>query len=526
MAAWTDKEIGQHAEEAESKRSAIMPLVDQCMIYGMPWRSRLQRGRPVMDQLFDSTGPSAVQTFVKRNSTALTPPFQRWFELEAGPVTDPDQVEASNRTLMDCTSVLHASLDASNFQIKSEEFYADLSIGTGALLGLEGDDDNPVVWHSVPPWQLGLEEGSCGTIENVYWCKRYPVERLMRNWPKAAWPQAIRDKIAANQRDHVEILQASYYDSADKAFRMAVMVRDNGAPWHTVYETLNRANPWVVSRWWTTPGDPWGRGPLMLALPDIKTANKTVEMILKAAAYSLAPPLMVLHDGVVNPDTLRLSPNALIKVARTGGPMGRSIEPMDIGARTDLSQLVLQEIRDTINKRLLARQLPPQTGAVRSPTEIMERLKDYAFETNSSFGRLNHEFVPGVIARLIDILDRKKVPLIRWDKLRIDQLNMKVKVTSPLARSQKLEDVQNAIRFAELVKSLGGDELLALVVPIEDAFVRMASELGVPNWMVRPKADRDQLQQHAGQALADAAAGPESVPTGQVQTGQPLRLVS
>jgi hypothetical protein len=235
---------------------------------------------------------------------------------------------------------------------------------------------------------------------------------------------------------------------------------------------------------------------------------------------------MVLHDGVVNPDTLRLAPNALIKVARTGGPMGRSIEPMDIGARVDLGQLVLQDLRGTIQKHLLARQLPPQTGAVRSPTEILERLKEYAFETNSSFGRLNHEFVPGVIARTIDILDRKKVPLVKWNELRIDQLTMKVKVVSPLARSQKLEDVQNAIRFAELVKSLGGDELLALVVPIEDAFVRMASELGVPNWMVRPKADRDHLQKSAGDAMASQLEQPQDVPTAPVQTGQPLRLVS
>ena len=526
MAALSDKDIAANAQRAEEKRKAIQPIIDQCMTYGMPWRRDPRKGRVTFDQLFDSTGPASVQTFAKRNSTALTPPFQRWFELEAGPITAPDQIEAVNRQLMDVTSVIHACLDASNFQIKSEEMYADLSTGTGALLGVEGDDENPIVWHSVPPWSLGIEEGPFGTIENVYWCRHYPAGMLPRHWPKATWPEKVKEAIEKQPHTKFEILQASYYDTADKVYRLAVLVKEGADGRHTVYETLNRANPWIVPRWWTTSGDPWGRGPLMLALPDIKTANKTVEMVLKAAAYSLAPPLMVLHDGVVNPDTLRLAPNALIKVARTGGPMGRSIEPMDIGARVDLGQLVLQDLRGTIQKHLLARQLPPQTGAVRSPTEILERLKEYAFETNSSFGRLNHEFVPGVIARTIDILDRKKVPLVKWNELRIDQLTMKVKVVSPLARSQKLEDVQNAIRFAELVKSLGGDELLALVVPIEDAFVRMASELGVPNWMVRPKADRDHLQKSAGDAMSSQLEQPQDVPTAPVQTGQPLRLVS
>jgi hypothetical protein len=54
------------------------------MTYGMPWRRDPKKGRVRFDQLFDSTGPQSVQSFSKRIASALTPPFQRWFELRPG----------------------------------------------------------------------------------------------------------------------------------------------------------------------------------------------------------------------------------------------------------------------------------------------------------------------------------------------------------------------------------------------------------------------------------------------------------
>jgi hypothetical protein len=107
----------------------------------------------------------------------------------------------------------------------------------------------------------------------------------------------------------------------------------------------------------------------MLALPDIRTANKTVEMILKAAAYALAPPLMVLHDGVLNPDTLSLAPRSLIRVARTGGPMGRSIEPLNLGQNVDVGQIVLEDLRQNISRTCSAASCRPTRARCARPRD-------------------------------------------------------------------------------------------------------------------------------------------------------------
>ncbi len=517
MARWTAIEIEQRAAQADAARAVINREIDECMDLCMPWRRR-QKGRGTFDRLFDSTGPTGVQRFAGRIQRDLTPPFTKWFNLEAGPLVPPAMVEAVNLELQTATHMVHAVLDASAFPQASAEAYGDLAIGTGALLGTEGDDRNPIRWQSATPWSLGIEEGPSGRIENVYWRKPYPAWALKKLWPGAHWGKKVQEMIDSGSRAEVEPLQASYYDDDADLWRIAIVSVADGEK-AIVWETERRSNPWVIPRWWTSPGSPWGRGPLMLALPDIKTLNKTVEMVLRAAAYSLAPPLMVLHDGVVNPDQMRLAPNALIRVARTGGPMGRSIEPMDIGSKVDLAQIVLQDLRQSTNKTLLNEQLPPVTGAVRSASEIVERAKELQFDASAAFGRLNHELVPGVISIGIDLLDKRKVAMIDWNKLKIDQLVLKVTVISPLARAQALDDVQNTVQWLETMKAIGGDLMVAHASQIEDVGPYLGGRFGVDKTLIRPKADRDALEKAGAAAAAASAQNGQGAPGAPAQGG-------
>lgn len=43
--------------------------------------------------------------------------------------------------------------------------------------------------------------------------------------------------------------------------------------------------PWVISRYMKASNERYGRGPVLYALPDIKTLNKVVELTLKMPAY-------------------------------------------------------------------------------------------------------------------------------------------------------------------------------------------------------------------------------------------------
>lgn len=513
MAAWSADEITRRALNAESERSRITPWVDECLAYAMPWRRKYgSHNRVDFDRLFDSTALVSVPRFGGKLHAGLTPQYGEWFNLEAGPLVPAALKDMLNRQMEPVTLMCQAVLDASAYHLHAHEMFSDLSVGTGALYIGEGDDDTILTVDCAPPWALGIEVGPLGRIDNVFWAEAYPIQLLPRLWPKATWPKEIADKIAEGSTEKVDILQASYFDAADKIFRLAVVVRCAGDR-AIVWESTNRSNPWIIPRYYTAPRDPWGRGPLMLALPDIRTANKTVQMVLEAAAYQLAPPLMIAHDGVVNPDTLRMSPRALIRVARTGGPMGRSIEPLDVGSRVDLAQMELQEMRTNIKSHLHDTQLPPLAGAVRSASEIIERAKDLAADDGQGFTRLSHEVGPPVVTRVMDVLDRKKVAGVDFAKMRPDFLTLRVTMKGPLAKSQALEDAQSTMQWAEAGRAAVGEEIFAHSAKIEDLVPYLARKMNVSPSLVRTAQERAAIEQAVGQAASQAA--------GQQQQGAP-----
>lgn len=524
MAAWSAKEIVQRALEADSERARYMPWVDECLAYTMPWRRKAAgSSRLDFDRLFDSTATIAVPRFGGKLHAGMTPQFGHWFGLEAGPLAPKPLVDQLNQELEPISIMCQAVLDVSAYHLHAREMFSDLSVGEGAICIQEGDDDSLILVDAAPSWALGFEEGPLGKIDNVYLTHPFKARQLPGRWPKAKWPKEIAEAIADTPNREIHTLQASYYDSDLKGWRLAVVVR-NGDDREIVWETSSRTNPWIIPRYWTAPRDPRGRGPTMLALPDIKTGNKTVEMVLQAAAYQLAPPIMVLHDGVVNPDQLRMSPRALIRVGRTGGPQGRSLEPMDIGSKVDLAQIILQEQRSNIKSHLHDEQLPPMAGAVRSASEIIERAKSLQADDSNAFTGISHDVGPPLITRVMDILDRKKVGGIDFQKMRPDFYTIRVSLKGPLARAQALEDAQGAIQWAEAGRAVGGPELFMHSARVEDLIPYLGRKMGVSPSLIRTAQERQQIEHATGAALAAQAAAQQ--PDAGAATAQPFALPS
>ena len=78
----------------------------------------------------------------------------------------------------------------------------------------------------------------------------------------------------------------------------------------------------------------------MTALPDIKTANKVVELILKNASIAVTGIWLADDDGVLNPANVKLVPGSIIPKAV--GSAG--LTPLQAPGRFDVSQLVLDDL--------------------------------------------------------------------------------------------------------------------------------------------------------------------------------------
>ena len=78
----------------------------------------------------------------------------------------------------------------------------------------------------------------------------------------------------------------------------------------------------------------------MKALPDIKTANKVVELVLKNASIAVTGIWQADDDGVLNPATVELVPGTIIPKA--GGSSG--LTPLETPGRFDVSEIVLESL--------------------------------------------------------------------------------------------------------------------------------------------------------------------------------------
>tara|TARA_B100001939_G_scaffold345830_1_gene363316 strand:- start:1006 stop:1833 length:828 start_codon:yes stop_codon:yes gene_type:complete len=241
-------------------------------------------------------------------------------------------------------------------------------------------------------------------------------------------------------------------------------------------------------------GEIYGRGPLITALPDIKTLNKTVELLLKNASLNIAGVYTASDDGVLNPQTVRIAPGAIIPVARNDGPTGPSLKPLPRTGDTNLSQLVINDLRMNVKKIMLDESLPPDNMSARSATEIVERMKELSQNLGSAFGRLISEAVLPLVSRTLAVMNDKEIISL---PLRVNGLEVKLQPTSPLALAQSNEEVQTAMGWMQIIQQLGPVGQMAVRIDRVADFV--ADKLGIPAELRTSPEERQQMVEQAQQ---------------------------
>ena len=209
--------------------------------------------------------------------------------------------------------------------------------------------------------------------------------------------------------------------------------------------------------------------------PDIKTANKVVELILKNASIAVTGIWQADDDGVLNPANIELVPGAIIPKAV--GSQG--LKPLEMPGRFDVSQIVLDDLRARIRHALMIDKLGQMDGRKMTATEVMERASEMALLLGATYGRLQSELLTPMIRRAYAILRRRgEIPDIALDG-RFVALDYR----APLARAQAQRNVQNIIMWLTTTLGMGGEA--ASVVDIPRAARFLGEALGVPSDIIR-----------------------------------------
>ena len=477
-------------EAAKKRRSEWENLWEECYEFALPQRGGFTfenvTGRPRTEQIFDATAMDAVDQLASSMLGNLTPTWSQWFGLKPGPDLSDAEAEQLAPVLEKAAKTIQDHFDRSNFAVEIHQCYLDLIVGGRASLFFEETAPgafSAFKFSAAPLTNIVLEEGEGGYLDGAYRQMNMTLEQLQARFPLAVLPADVLKRADQNPQERFKVLEAVVPDGLVYAYH-ACLVEDGDVL--SLSAGQFEQSPVISFRWVKSPGELYGRSPVMKALPDIKTANKVVELILKNASIAVTGIWQADDDGVLNPNNVELVPGSIIpKAIGSGG-----LQPLDMPGRFDVSQLVLESLQNRIRHALLADRLAPIDSPRMTATEVLERSAEMALLLGATYGRLQTELLTPLIQRAFAILRRRgEVP-----DLSIDGRLVAVDYRSPLARNQGQRNVQNTLSWINSVLSMGPEAASAVNLPEAARFLGEA--LGVPSDLIRkdvPTVDLNDL---------------------------------
>ncbi len=508
-----DAALEDHAARSDAAWSAKAPwtaIYAQVYPYMMPFRQpkKGSEGAARMEHLFDETSVNSTFRGAGQLQQDLFPPGHALFALEPGPLPrvlarkaraggDQEGEAAAHQLARDLANIaeqIRPYFQVGDWDNATAEFCLDLYAGTGVMLILEGDNDRPVRFVTLPFEECALEPGPYGDISALYWKTMMSRRAIKAAFPKGAFPGRFLDQLEKDAGGEVELRQDFTQDQKTKKWHLTVWLEESETP---VARQIYRTRPFIAARYFRVPGETYGRGPAMLALPTAKTMNKIMELTLKAAAIQLLGIWGYRPGGSFNPDTARLAPGQFWPMQATGGVMGPDVTRLDVSAgRIDIANIVLGELRTQLQQALHDERLPEGGATPLSASEVMARMSKVKANYVGAFGRMINEIIPVVIPRVIELLYTKG--LLATD-LKIDQLLVAVRVISPLAQALKADEHKMTVEAMNLVATLEGPQGVPRRFKLDDLVPDILSDLGVEPEHVRTGPELAAYDQQAAQ---------------------------
>lgn len=453
--------------------------------------------------LYDTTAVEGIQLLVSSIVSGTTSPVSLWFKSIPSGVDTPSQLTQGEQWLNLVDNFIFRNIHSSNFDSEVTDFLTDLVVAGWAVLF--ADTNRERGGFTFNTWSIGncyiSSTQASGLIDTIYREFELSAEQIVSEFgidnvsdkvktaldkkpdQKFILVQAIfpRDKKLvkgeAGQRVSTAMPFASYTIEAQSK--------------HTLKESGYEEFPCIVSRFKKIPDSHYGLGFGSMVISDCKTTNQLMKLSLQTAELNLGGLWISQHDGVINPNTLRIRPNAIIAANSVD-----AIKRLDTGsANVGMGLDFLQHFQAKIKRTLMSDQLTPQGSSPLTATEIQARVNVYRNQLGAIFSRMQSEYLQTLLERVWGLSMRSGMlppapeELMQASRISFNFLN-------PMASSQKLSWVTS---IQELMFNVGQ---MAQIDPTVmdnlnmDAMVQICADaLAVPTEAIRTDEEIAELRQ-------------------------------
>ena len=457
----------------------------------------------------DSTGTDAARTLTSTILSGMTPPNSVWFGLDVGEESDDER-----RFLEDSARRMWEAVHGANYD--STKFDAVL-FGVCAGWFVMYADDEPqtgeLQFQQWPISQCRIASSKAGAaVDTLYRKFKLTAEQAV-----AEYGDKVSEKVRKNAEEKPDTLhefihaiypRTDYSPGAKMARNLPVAsVHVEVESRAVVRESGYHEQPFWVPRWMLLPNSPYAVGPVAAALPHMRSLNELLRLESAGLARAVAGVYVAEDDGVLNPRTVKVKGGSVI-VANSVD----SIKELPSGSDFNASFSKAETIRAEIRRIMMADQLPPMEQAAKTATEYHYRANMVRMLLGPVFGRFQSEDLAPMVERVFGLMYRRGRPELGGvpGPVLLDDLPeslmgqaFRVRFQSPLARAQKMEDVNAMERLTMMAGTLAQiGKTGALDLLDEDEMMRLSSEaLGAPDKALRTEKA---LEQHR-KAVREAA---------------------
>ena len=516
MAKVTDQvlSLDRRFETLQRQRSVFEHHWQDCADYMLPRKADITKNRSEGDKrtelIYDSTAIHAVELLAASLHGMLTSPSVPWFNLRYRN----DQInenDEANEWLEACSKAMYKAFNRSNFQSEIHELYYDLVVFGTAGIFIEPDEDG-LRFSARHIAELFISENMQGRIDTVYRKFKMTARAMNQRFGEKNIPEPVKKALEEDVFKEFSIIHVLFpreegIGKLAKNKPIASIYYDKDTK-TVLSESGFDEMPIAVCRFNKDSVSSYGRSPAMSTLSDVKMLNKMSEVTIRAAQKQIDPALMVPDDGFMLP--VRTSPGSL-NFYRSG--TRDRLEPLQINANNPLGLAMEEQRRNAIRQAFYVDQLLSNDGPAMTATEILQRNEERLRMLGPVLGRMQSELLQPLIGRCFSLMLRSGALPLPPESLQGTDID--IEYVSPLAKAQKLTDLQSIMRGLEVLMQTAEFAPVTDYLDVDGLTKYLIDATGMPASVVRSDEQVSQLRRQRAQQEQQAAQQQQAAQTAE-----------
>lgn len=465
-----------------------------------------------------------INKVVSLLSSQICDPSVKWLDLKFSQ-KDLNHNYAASAWLYQCTEALYELFahPKSRFYTSNYSFYLDwFTLGTACKEIILRKDNQKIQFNTISMQDIYIENSGYGEVDTIFRRFNITAKQAMSLWGENNHPriiqQATQDENTAYKKknEFFEVIMPNPIRQKIPSANYISCVIDKTNK-HIVDIGTHSYSPYIVARFFVSPGETYGRSYVWNAMPDIRGINRLSKRIMQGADF-VTNPVIAVKESTSLPQG-PIAPGAFIQGLDVNGRP--SFQQLNLAGDVSFALAFLQQKLEALDEALVCREIFPEVNSSMTATEVNERKLQASNRIRPLLVLLESEDLYLTVLRSLKLLEQLgKLPPFPYEEMQLtpEQLpdpieGLEVTFSGQLSKMQKLQDIVNSDMLVQ--KSLQVAQVDPTVldrVNLDELIARDAEIYGVDKKVINSdevvqeiRAERARQEEAQQQAQSEAA---------------------